>query len=270
MLVLSLVGLGAVLSYHYGTAARASTPRLANSTGAPRTTPAGDATPSGVTTPPPTPPKSPRPSGSTSVDPLHVTALHIAYPKSGPGTFRYATTTGAVLGRSGPIRHFRVAVETNVTVVTMKGLTAKINATLGDPRSWIAGDTYRLQQVPATAPAEFTIYLATPATTTRMCEPLRVHDFTSCRQGTHVVLNLARFLTSVPDYITTHVSLDAYRTYMINHEVGHALGHDHELCPGPGKPDPVMEQQTYGLHGCRANPWPYLNGKRYDGPPGQY
>ena len=71
-----------------------------------------------------------------------------------------------------------------------------------------------------------------------MCAPLRVHGYTSCRQGPHVVLNLARFLTSVSGYRKADVPLDTYRTYMINHEVGHALGHGHELCPGPGKPAP--------------------------------
>jgi hypothetical protein len=175
-----------------------------------------------------------------------------------------------VLGESGPIKRFRVAMESNISAVSIADFTAKVDATLGDPQSWIAGGTYRLQQVPRSGAADFTIYLVTASTTNKMCAPLPTNSFTSCRQGSHVVLNLDRYMTSVSAYRNAKVTLDIYRTYMINHEVGHALGHGHQLCPSTGAPAPVMEQQTLGLHGCTPNPWPYIDGKLYAGPSGSY
>lgn len=52
-------------------------------------------------------------------------------------------------------------------------------------------------------------------------------------------------------------STKAYRTYVINHEFGHILGHGHSRCVKKGSPASVMLQQTIGLRGCTANPWPY-------------
>ena len=190
-----------------------------------------------------------------ALNPLIAYALNVEYPQSGPDTFRYATTTGPVLGTAGPIRHFRVAIESNIKVHGMDDFTAKINATLGDPRSWVARPPYRLQQVPAELAAQFTIYLTTPADHEPVVRTAAVARLHVLPPGPKVVLNLARWMTSVPYYTRDEVVLDTYRTYMINHEVGHALGHGHELCPGPGKLAPVMEQQTFGLHGCEPNPW---------------
>jgi hypothetical protein len=263
LVLLSLIGLGVVLFDHYGPA-DASGP-LSGTWTDPLgigSSPALDASPAAS---PPTPSVSPTPKPTPPV-----TALHVAFPKSGPQTYRYATGDGPVLGTAGPIRRFHVAIESNIEVVAMADFVAKINATLGDPRSWIAGRTYRLQQVSQAAAADFTVLLVTEATSSHLCAPLYTGGYTSCRQGSHVVLNLDRWMTSVPDYVHAHETLNTYRTYMINHEVGHALGHSHELCPGKGQPAPVMEQQTLGLHGCTANPWPYINGEQYDGPLGRY
>jgi hypothetical protein len=195
-----------------------------------------------------------------------------SFPTSGPGTWRYAGDEGPVLGTAGTIKRFRVAVESNVSSVDLAAFAAKIDQALGDPRSWIAGKTFRLQRVPGTASSEFTIYLATRGTSTKMCAAggTDTDSYTSCRTVGKVILNLDRWYLSVPDYVNAKVPLDDYRTYMINHESGHQFGHGHELCPGAGKPAPVMEQQTLGLHGCVANAWPYLDGRRYAGPSGHY
>jgi hypothetical protein len=175
------------------------------------------------------------------------------------------------MGGAGAVKRFRVAVESNVAV-DVDGFARKVDETLGDPRSWIAGRAFRLQRVPEGAGYDFTIYLATERTSTRMCAAgyTDTDGYTSCRTTGKVIINLNRWYLSVPDYTKAGVPLDTYRTYVINHESGHEFGHAHELCPGNGRPAPVMEQQTLGLHGCTANPWPYLNGKRYAGPPGHY
>lgn len=228
--------------------------------------------------PPPStaPPVTPSPSVGPTPTPTPVLLPTHAPPKApsrtaapaGPGTYQYAAGTGPVLGSAGTVRTFRVAVENGVGVA-VGDLSATVEATLGDPRSWVAGNTVRLQRV--AAGANFTIYLASPATAYQICRAggvdIRVNGvpYTSCRVGAKVVINSARYLTGVPNY---GAPLSAYRQYVINHEVGHWLGHHHELCPGAGQLAPVMEQQTLSLAGCVANSWPYVAGVLYSGPPG--
>ena len=54
----------------------------------------------------------------------------------------------------------------------------------------------------------------------------------------------------------SEMSLPAYRCYVLNHEIGHALGRLHERCSGTGNRAPIMLQQTVGLHGCLPDPFP--------------
>lgn len=49
--------------------------------------------------------------------------------------------------------------------------------------------------------------------------------------------------------------LKDYRTYVVNHEVGHLLGLKHGT-PVKDEPCPVMHQQTLGLQGSLPNPYP--------------
>ncbi|MEJ3746035.1 DUF3152 domain-containing protein [Actinomycetes bacterium KLBMP 9797] len=208
--------------------------------------------------PSPSAPPSPSPSVTRS-------AARSPYAVSGPGTFRYATRGGPLLGKAGTLRRFQVAVE-NGMGTDPTAFAVAVDRVLGDPRSWIAGRQVRFQRVPHPAGAEFTIFLATPATSERMCAAggLATEQYTSCRLPGQVIINVARWLTAVPRY---GAPIEEYQAYAVNHEVGHQLGHGHEACPGPGAPAPTMLQQTLGLRGCVANAWPYLNGRRYAGAP---
>ena len=206
------------------------------------------------------------PSESRSAPPATGAAGRaITVPRSGSGTFIAAVAGGPVHGGAGRLNRYRVEVEAGTGQDPLE-VAAIVDTVLGDPRSWIGGGNVRLQLVPAGAPAEFTVLLASPTTSEAICATggLKTEGYSSCRLPGRVVLNLARWLTGVPNY---GASLEEYRRYLVNHEVGHQLGHGHEACPGAGQPAPVMQQQTYGLTGCVANSWPYIGGKRYAGRP---
>ncbi|MPZ54444.1 MAG: DUF3152 domain-containing protein [Acidimicrobiia bacterium] len=100
------------------------------------------------------------------------------------------------------------------------------------------------------------VTLATPATVDRLCAPLKTNGKYSCWNGERAMINVDRWLTGIPAY---KKDLDLYREYVVNHEVGHALGFSHVKCPGKGKPAPLMQQQTISMDGCRPNPWPTPN-----------
>jgi Protein of unknown function (DUF3152) len=127
---------------------------------------------------------------------------------------------------------------------------------LVDPRGWQPIEHVAFGRTDG-ADYDIRIILASPATTDALCAPLDTIGELSCRNGNHVVFNAVRWATAVPWYADR---LDDYRAYLVNHEVGHALGHHHRYCPGAGRPAPVMMQQTKGLGGCRANPWPAVTG----------
>jgi len=203
------------------------------------------------------------PSRSVSRTPVPK-SVPISYPARGGGRFRTAPAEPRTPGHDRVLR-YRVLVEKDITGVTVDGFAAAVEQTLTDPRGWSAGGT-RLRRVGPDQRYDFTIYLVTPQTRDELCQDVP-DGYTSCRNGDRVVINVARWAHGVPNY---DAPLSVYRQYAVNHETGHRLGHGHQLCPGTGQPAPVMEQQTLGLHGCVANPWPYLDGRQYSGPAGAY
>ena len=178
------------------------------------------------------------------------------YVEQGSGSVSVVEGTSAVHG-SGPLERFVVEVEDGIGV-DAAGFAAAVEAILGDPRSWGNGGRMSFQRVGAAEAAagsyDFRVSLVSPGSMETYCPGVGTGGYTSCRYGERAVINLARWETAVPDYAG---DIATYRQYVVEHEVGHALGNGHEQCPGPGQVAPVMQQQTLGLQGCTKNAWPY-------------
>lgn len=125
-------------------------------------------------------------------------------------------------------------------------------STLTDPRGWSRA-RFRFVRVPADAP--YRIVLAEGDEVDRLCLPYDTYGKYSCQNGPVVALNADRWRSADPKWTG---DLDTYRRMVVNHEVGHLLGmrHPRPQCPRPGRPAPVMNQQSTELNGCLPNPWP--------------
>ncbi|HWS37532.1 MAG TPA: DUF3152 domain-containing protein [Actinoplanes sp.] len=192
-------------------------------------------------------------------------------PVKGSGEFEYSNDRGPVAGDKGTLRRFKVAVEQG-SGEDVAEFAEQVREVLEDERSWSGSGDFRLQMVAGSDKADFTVYLATRETTGRMClqggTNVRIGGvpFTSCRTTGKAIINLDRWRKSATPYLAAEISLAEYRRYVINHEVGHELGHRHENCPKAGGPAPVMVQQTLTLRGCVPYSWPRRNGKDLVGP----
>ena len=78
----------------------------------------------------------------------------------------------------------------------------------------------------------------------------------SCRVGVSVIINDDRWQGGTTAWNNAGGGIRDYRHMVINHEVGHWLGHGHIPCSAPGAYAPLMLQQSIDLGGCRFNPWP--------------
>ena len=173
-------------------------------------------------------------------------------PDAGPGTFEESTVSVDSSTDRGRLYRFDVRVEKGLDL-DPDTIGRALEKTLDDPRSWRSTGRVRFALVPAGEDADLHAYLVTPGTTDRLCAPLLTRGEVSCRAGDKVVLNAKRWVFGAEAF---GPDVAEYRQYLANHEFGHALGHSHVGCPRTGRPAPVMLQQTKGLQGCTANPWP--------------
>lgn len=212
----------------------------------PITSPSTSAGPSTVAYPPG------RASGPRTIQqepPLPPAPSPVRVPVEGSGRFSVASVRPEQPDAGGAVTY---TVEVEVDLPFLPGRTAElIGRVLDDERGWSARGAAPFVQVPGKG--DLRIVVASPATTDLLCAPLETLGRVSCRNGALVVINARRWAFGVTDY---RGHLADYRRYVVNHEVGHALGEAHVECPGAGEPAPVMLQQTYGLDGCARNPWP--------------
>ncbi|WP_369376545.1 DUF3152 domain-containing protein [Streptomyces sp. cg36] len=141
-----------------------------------------------------------------------------------------------------------------------------VQKTLNDDRSWAHEGAKTFERVSSGRP-DFVVTLASPGTTGVWCAKSEL-DVTeqnvSCDSAAteRVMINAYRWAQGSETYGAR--AMYAYRQMLINHEVGHRLGHGHVNCGTPGALAPVMQQQTKSLDidgiKCRANPWPYPTG----------
>nr|WP_202557515.1 DUF3152 domain-containing protein [Streptomyces sp. SID5789] len=198
---------------------------------------------------------SPSPSSSPSA---------IAIPATGPGTFVTARADGTTVGTGGRVRRYKVLVEEGIDV-RPSAAAAEIAGVLADRRGWTSDGATSFRLV-GTGSYDFVVKIATPGTVDRICGAagLRTRGEVNCSVGTDVVVNLKRWVLGSPEF---DGPIHEYRALIVNHEVGHRIGHGHETCPGAGRPAPAMMQQIKGLKGCVANAWPYDRDGEYLGGP---
>jgi len=189
--------------------------------------------------------KAPFPGVAGRVTPSVPKEIRVPYAASG----RYAIASGHAAPRhgEGPVVRYLVEVERGLPF-DRSAFAAAVHRTLNDPRGW--GRFERVDR----PPVQVRVALSSPATVDRQCLPMRTGGALSCWNGTRSVINALRWAKGVEQY---RGDLGAYRQYVINHEVGHGIGHGHHFCPGRGERAPVMAQQSKTLDGCRPNPWPF-------------
>lgn len=200
----------------------------------------------------------------TSADPTaELTERHDGIVQSGTvgdGTWTIAEpateTEQAAEQTAETVHTYALRVE-NGTQIDAAAAAAEVAAVLADPRGWQGTDGVFFQQVSDPEQANFTISIASPPTVDELCAPARTGGVWSCRIGPDVALNSDRWLHLTP----TYDDAAEYRAYLVNHEVGHYLGHQHAACGVEGLAAPVMLQQSIDLEGCRANAWPAQDGQ---------
>jgi hypothetical protein len=226
------------------------------------------------------------PKGMTQFDANLPTGI---LPEGGPFTEAGAKSWHVVPGTTpkvgdGTAKSFTYTVEVEDGVDTTavggdEAFARMVDETLSNPKSWTHNPQFaftRIDDVSAGGP-DFRISLTSPMTVREGCGydiPLEASCYNPAYAGDQprVFINEARWVRGAVPF---QGDIGSYRQYVVNHEVGHAIGYRlHEPCGEDGALAPVMMQQTFSTNNdddarfdpesvradgktCRFNPWPY-------------
>lgn len=151
---------------------------------------------------------------------------------------------------------YTVLFDTHASAKTSKQMFAALAAPLLlHPLGWTKFAQYKFRVVQQ-LPADIVITLTPQSAMDAMFPNFKHERLSVCNMQTRAIhINEARWLREYDDD-RSGLELPAYRAYVIQHEVGHALGFEHEACGGSGQKTPVMLQQTKGTGGCTPYPFP--------------
>ncbi|MBY0441040.1 MAG: DUF3152 domain-containing protein [Mycobacteriaceae bacterium] len=203
---------------------------------------------------------------------------------AGDKTWHVVSGTEPQVGQgTAKVVKYTVEVEDGIDPTAFGGdevFAAMVDQTLANPKGWTHNPRFAFIRIDTGKP-DLRISLTSPMTVQVGCG----YEFrleTSCynpsypaagpRSQARVFINEARWVRGAVPF---EGDIGSYRQYVINHEVGHAIGYlHHEPCDKQGGLAPVMMQQTFSTSNddlaafdpdfvkadgrvCRYNPWPY-------------
>lgn len=208
-------------------------------------------------------PSSPAAPAPTPPPPTYEQLIARQYPidpkLKGSGKFGAVPGFQKAPGKGNLVR-YRIDVEEGLGLDQNLFATA-VFKTLNDSRSWAGKGEMTFERISSGEP-QFVITLASPGTTGVWCaksglDTLAENVSCDSAQTDRVMINAYRWAQGSETFGPK--AMFAYRQMLINHEVGHRLGHGHVNCGTPGALAPVMQQQTKSLSidgiKCRPNPW---------------
>jgi len=203
------------------------------------------------------------------------------FTEAGDKTFHVVAGATSQVGQgTAKVFRYTVEIENGLDPPMFGGDNAfaqMVDQTLANPKGWTHNPQFAFVRIDNGKP-DFRISLVSPVTVREGCG----YEFrleTSCYnpvfgpdKQARVIINEARWVRGAMPF---EGDVGSYRQYVINHEVGHAIGYvRHQPCEQQGGLAPVMMQQTFTTSNddgakfdpedvkadgktCRFNPWPY-------------